>query len=78
MSLVDPRKLSVTRSQTAARRASTPIAPVAELREPSLAWAGYAAFAWAAAYAIGVRGYLTAASASFPAGRKQIVDAAGD
>jgi hypothetical protein len=28
-----------------------------EVRERSLAWAGYAAFAWAAAYAIGVRGY---------------------
>jgi hypothetical protein len=27
------------------------------LRGRSLAWAGYAAFAWAAAYAIGVRGY---------------------
>jgi hypothetical protein len=27
------------------------------VRERSLAWAGYAAFAWAAAYAIGVRGY---------------------
>jgi hypothetical protein len=29
----------------------------AQLRERSSAWAGYAAFAWAAAYAIGVRGY---------------------
>jgi hypothetical protein len=29
----------------------------AQLRRRSLAWAGYAAFAWAAAYAIGVRGY---------------------
>jgi len=57
MSLVDPRKLPVTRSQTATRQTSNPKAPVAELREPSLAWAGYAAFAWAAAYAIGVRGY---------------------
>jgi hypothetical protein len=28
-----------------------------QLRQRSLAWAGYAAFAWAAAYAIGVRGY---------------------
>jgi hypothetical protein len=27
------------------------------LRRPSLAWAGYAAFGWAAAYAIFVRGY---------------------
>ena len=27
------------------------------VRQRSLAWAGYAAFAWAAAYAIGVRGY---------------------
>ncbi len=27
------------------------------VRRRSLAWAGYAAFAWAAAYAIGVRGY---------------------
>jgi len=30
---------------------------VLELRRQSLAWAGYAAFAWAAAYAIFVRGY---------------------
>jgi hypothetical protein len=30
---------------------------VTELPERSLAWAGYAAFAWAVAYAIGVRGY---------------------
>jgi hypothetical protein len=28
-----------------------------EVRARSLAWTGYAAFAWAAAYAIGVRGY---------------------
>jgi hypothetical protein len=28
-----------------------------EVRGRSLAWTGYAAFAWAAAYAIGVRGY---------------------
>ena len=27
------------------------------VRDRSLAWAGYAAFGWAAAYAIGVRGY---------------------
>lgn len=36
-----------------ARRAWTPT----ELRGRSLAWAGYAAFAWAVAYAVGVRGY---------------------
>ena len=30
---------------------------ITEVRGRSLAWAGYAAFGWAAAYAIGVRGY---------------------
>ncbi|MGH2896371.1 MAG: hypothetical protein ACRDPM_24315 [Solirubrobacteraceae bacterium] len=37
---------------TRARAART-----SELRGRSLAWAGYAAFAWAVAYAVGVRGY---------------------
>jgi hypothetical protein len=41
------------------RRASRPhpSTAIAALRERSLGWAGYAAFAWAALYAIGVRGY---------------------
>ena len=30
---------------------------VTGVRERSLAWAGYAAFVWAVAYAVGVRGY---------------------
>ena len=40
-------------------RAPTLRAPnlIARLRGRSMAWAGYAAFAWAVAYGIGVRGY---------------------
>jgi hypothetical protein len=33
------------------------VALVTELRGRSLSWAGYAAFAWMVAYAVGVRGY---------------------
>ena len=38
-------------------RASNRVASVIGLRGRSLAWAGYAASAWAFAYAVGVRGY---------------------
>jgi hypothetical protein len=45
------------RRMEAGRRAPTIGAMTSTTRIRSLAWAGYAAFAWAAAYAVGVRGY---------------------
>jgi hypothetical protein len=57
MSLVDPSNARAARSRTPGPRAWSPTALVSRLRDGSLAWAGYAAFAWAVAYAVGVRGY---------------------
>lgn len=57
MSVVGSRKPLGTGSEAPTRRAWNPVALVTELRGRSLAWAGYAAFGWAVAYAIGVRGY---------------------
>jgi hypothetical protein len=55
MSFVRPRNPLPGRPHVA--RARNRIARITGSRGRSLAWAGYAAFAWAAAYAIGVRGY---------------------
>src|SRR5918999_5029479 len=55
MSVVSQRNPLPARSPS--RPAWNPMRFVTELPERSLAWAGYAAFAWAVAYAIGVRGY---------------------
>jgi hypothetical protein len=52
MSFVGPRNQPATRSRTPAARVS-----VVDPRGGSPAWAGYAAAAWAIAYAIGVRAY---------------------
>jgi hypothetical protein len=57
MSRVGPRNPLAARSPTATARMWNPLALVTGLRGRSLAWTGYAAFAWAAAYAVGVRGY---------------------
>ena len=55
MSVAGPRNPPTARARTPARRARNPLAP--ELHRRSLGWAGYAASAWAIAYAVGVRGY---------------------
>jgi hypothetical protein len=57
MSCVGPRNPLATRAQTRRRPARSARALVTELRGRSPAWAGYAAFGWAIAYAVGVRGY---------------------
>jgi hypothetical protein len=57
MSVVGRRTPPATRSRTPPPRTWNPVASVTVLRGRSLAWSGYAAFAWAVAYAVGVRGY---------------------
>lgn len=56
MAFADPEPRTA-RSPTPARRAWSWSAPVTWWRRRSLAWAGYAAFGWAVAYAVFVRGY---------------------
>ena len=57
MSVARPRNHAPAHPYTPTTRAWKQVASIAALRGCSLAWSGYAAFAWAVAYAVGVRGY---------------------
>src|SRR3954447_10163005 len=57
MSPVGPRSSPATRSRSRPERAWNPLVVARRLERRSLAWAGYAASAWAIADAVAVRGY---------------------